>query len=210
MTSSTNETVTETPGEGAPEVIEAIKGFDANFVANGRTFEIGQTYTIDGELTDFGNGFDAVPADEHPLTVFDRVPPAGARYALVEQSGKIIREYGWTASASIAVKSDLGLSGLINSAIKFVRDRVTPANSNSTDGDLSASQATGDRSASQATGDRSASQATGDLSASQATGYRSASQATGDRSASQATGYRSASQATGYRSASQATGYRSA
>ena len=208
--------------EAAPaqdaQTVNTFKGFDHNFQCRGYQFEVGKTYTHDGEVEACSSGFHAC---ENPLDVFAYYEPGVSKFATTEQSGEISRHDSDSkiASSSIRIVAELSIAGLVTAAFEYVKSKCEPATSehatgdssaSSATGDSSASSATGDRSASSATGDRSASSATGDSSASSATGDSSASSATGDRSASSATGYSSASSATGDRSASSATGYRSA
>ncbi|NIJ57185.1 hypothetical protein FHS82_001011 [Pseudochelatococcus lubricantis] len=207
---SMSETISTQPDEASADVAEAIKGFDADFSANGRTFEIGKTETIDGELTEFDDGFDAVPADEHPLTVFDRVAPAGARYAVVIQGGATIREDGWIASASVTVNAESPIAGLVGRAVKWVFDRSKPEEGSQATGDQGAASATGDQGAASATGDQGAASATGDQGAASATGWQGAASATGDQGAASATGWQGAASATGVRGAASATGWQGA
>ncbi|MGV6875888.1 DUF7666 domain-containing protein [Pseudochelatococcus sp. B33] len=201
----TNE-ISPSPVDAPTDVVESIKGFDADLKCRGFQFEFGRTYTVEGKIKACEKGFHACPVDEHPLSVLDFYAPGKNRFGIVDQFGKRDRDGRKLASASITLKFELTWHEIVTRTIKWVLDRTTPSGSNHSEGDRSASSATGDRSASSATGDWSASSATGDWSASSATGDRSASSATGYQSASSATGDRSASSATGDRSASSATG----
>ena len=205
----------------------AYKGFDLNFQCRGLQYEVGKTFTHDGDLEICRSGFHAC---DYPLDIFSYYPPAESKFAQVEMHGECLTHDGDTklAAASITIKAEINIPDLITSAINWITSRCNPATSNHATGSRSASSATGYQSASSATGDwsassatgyqsarsatrdRSASSAAGDQSASSATGDQSASRATGDRSASSATGDQSASSATGDRSASSATGYQSA
>jgi hypothetical protein len=209
------------------ETITSYKGFGADWKCRDYQFAVGQTYEHVGDVEACRSGFHAC---EYPLDVLAYYPPAGSKYAVVEQSGTLARHGEDTkiASSRISIKAEISLPGLIAATVEYITTRCEPADAahadgkrkiasatgyrsaSSATGDSSASSATGYRSASSATGDSSASSATGYRSASSATGYRSASSATGDSSASSATGYRSASSATGDSSASSATGYNSA
>jgi len=193
----------------ATEVITSYKGFDKNMKCRDYQFEIGKTYTHEGDVEACESGFHAC---EYPLGVFSYYAPPCSVFCVVEQSGSLSRhdKDSKIASSSISIKASIDLPGLVAAAFEFVTKRCEHVKARHSKGDSSASSATGYSSASSATGDRSASSATGYRSASSATGDSSASSATGDSSASSATGYSSASSATGYSSASSATGYRSA
>ena len=188
------------------EKIIAYKGFDMNMKCRDFQFEIGKSYTHDGDVKKCKSGFHSC---ENPLDIFDYYEPATSRFAHVEISGAIDRETdGDTkcASSNLHIVAEIGIPEIVTNAIKWITTKCDPAKTRHATGDQSASSATGDQSASSATGYHSASSATGDQSASSATGYRSASSATGYQSASSATGDHSASSATGYQSASSATG----
>ena len=185
--------------EVAPLVI-AYKGFDSALKCRDFQYEVGKTYTHDGEVKACNSGFHAC---ENPLDVFSYYAPAQSRFALVELGGELSSESGGdtkVASGRIAVKAELRIPEVVTAAIAWITALTKPEGSN---------HATGYQSASSATGYGSASSATGYGSASSATGDRSASSATGDRSASSATGYQSASSATGYGSVAMSIGYQS-
>jgi len=187
------------------EVVTAFKGFDKNMQCRGYQFEVGKTFTHDGEVKACEGGFHAC---EYPLDVFNYYAPSDSRFARVDQIGDISRhdEDSKVASRSISIKEEISIPSLITAAFEFINTRCEPASSEHATGYSSASSATGYCSASSATGNSSASSATGYCSASSATGNSSASVATGNSSASVATGNGSASVDTGYSSASVATG----
>ena len=189
----------------ATEVITSYKGFDKNMKCRDYQFEIGKTYTHEGDVEACESGFHAC---EYPLGVFSYYAPPCSVFCVVEQSGSLSRhdKDSKIASSSISIKASIDLPGLVAAAFEFVTKRCEHVKARHSKGDSSASSATGYSSASSATGYSSASSATGYRSASSATGDRSASIATGDSSASSATGNMSASSATGYMSASLTTG----
>ncbi len=200
--------------------IEAIKSFDANLRCRDFQFEIGKTYTQDGEIVICENGFHAI--EGHPLEVFNYYAPAFSRFAIVECSGNIARNEGddsKIASASITIKAELRLHELIQRAVKWVFARAKPENSSSATGGQGAASATGYQGAASATGDQGAASATGHQGAASATGYEGAASATGgqgaasatdDQGAASATGYQGAASATGNQGAASATGYQGA
>lgn len=144
------------------DVITSIKGFDSNLRCRGYQFEIGKTYTVEGKIKACENGFHACPVEEHPLSVFDYYPPAGARYCEVEQSGESDRDGVKLASASITIKAEISIGDLIARAIKYVFDRAKPEEG---------AYATGYQGAASATGDFGAASATGNYGAAMAAGY---------------------------------------
>ena len=143
--------------------IEAIKGFDANLQCRNFQFEIGKTYTQDGEIVLCGNGFHAI--EGHPLDVFNFYAAAGSRFAIVECSGDIARgppPESKIASATITIKTELHLYELIQRTVEWVTARAKPENGASATGHRGAASATGDLGAASATGDLGAASATGD------------------------------------------------
>ena len=192
------------------ESVVAYKGFNSDWTCRGFQYEIGKTYTHDGEVVRCASG--GFHSCEYPLDVFGYYAPASSKFAVVAASGQIDRDDEDTkiASGRITIEAEIAIPSLVARAIEWITERCDVKKSAHTKADQSASSATGGRSASSATGYQSASSATGDQSASSATGDQSASSATGDWSASSATGDWSASSATGDQSASSATGYQSA
>ncbi|GHH53026.1 DUF7666 domain-containing protein [[Pseudomonas] boreopolis] len=192
------------------EVVIAYKGFDKDMVCHPEGGErvqyiVGETLELKGDIAACKRGFHAC---EYPLDVFGYYPPAGSRFALVEQSGQISRYNvdSKVASSKIKVVAEIGLPGLIKAAIEYTFKRATPENTQHATGDQGAASATGYRGAASATGDQGAASATGDQGAASATGYRGAASATGDQGAASATGYQGAASATGDRGAASATG----
>ncbi len=184
------------------DVIIAYKGFDKDLKCRGFQFEVGKTYSVEGDVVPCENGFHACKS---PQDVFEYYPPA-SRFCKVLLSGSVKYKDNKAASQSITILEEISLVDYITAISQSISDSCKKEGSNHTTDNYGVSSATGYQSASSATGHRSASSATGYRSASSATGYRSASSATGDQSASSATGHRSASSATGHRSASSATG----
>ena len=198
--------------------IEAIKGFDANLQCRNFQFEIGKTYTQDGEIVLCENGFHAI--EGRPLDVFNYYAAAGSRFAIVECSGDIARgrpPESKIASATITIKAELHLHDLIQRTVEWVIARAKPENGASATGyqgvasatgEQGAASATGDLGAASATGEQGAASATGDYGAASATGHRGAASATGEQGVASATGHRGAASATGASSTAMASGSR--
>jgi hypothetical protein len=194
--------------------IISIKGFDANWQCRGYQFEIGKTYSHDGAVKACNSGFHACPVDHHPLSVFEFYPPAGSRFAIVEQSGAKDAENTKLASASLTITAEISIPDLVKRAWDYVWSRCKIEGSVATGargaasatGYQGAASATGYRGAASATGDQGAASATGDQGAASATGYQGAASATGTQGAASATGYRGAASATGTQGAASATG----
>jgi hypothetical protein len=182
------------------EAITSFKGFDENWKCRGFQYKLGETFTHDGDVQACESGFHAC---EYPLDVFNYYPPAGNRFAVVEQSGQLSRHSDDTkvASKTLTVKAEISLPGLIKAAIEYTVKRCAPIDPESpaySDKDRGAASATGTRGAASATGDSGAASATGTRGAASATGYSGAASATGTRGAASATGKHSVAMACGY------------
>jgi hypothetical protein len=190
-------------------VIITYKGFNADWTCRGFQYEVGQTYTHDGNVEACSSGFHAC---EHPLDVFLYYAPAGSKFAQVEQSGTLARHDSDSkvASSSIRIVAELNIAGLIKAAVDYTFSRAKPEEGASATGYRGAASATGSQGAASATGYLGAASATGDQGAASATGSQGAASATGYRGAASATGYLGAASATGDRGAASATGYQGA
>ena len=160
--------------------IVAYKGFDKNLICRDFQYEIGKSYSMDGDIQACSRGFHAC---EHPLNVFGYYAPASSRFAEVRMSGKISRDTSDSkiASAEIAIVAELKLPDIIARAISYVFDRAKPEGEGS--------HATGDQGAASATGYQGAASATGRYGAASATGRYGAASATGDQGAAMSSGY---------------------
>ena len=185
------------------ETITTFKGFDKDLKCRGFQYKVGETFKQDGAVKACESGFHAC---EYPLDVFGYYPPAGNRFAVVEQSGELSRhsDDSKVASKSISIKAEISIAGLVKAAIEYTTSRCNPVDPESP------ASATGDQGAASATGYQGAASATGVRGAASATGVRGAASATGDQGAASATGYQGAASATGVRGAASATGYQGA
>ena len=153
----------------ASEVVQSVKGFDLNWRCRDYQFEVGKTYTHDGEVNACESGFHAC---EYPLDVFRYYAPGQSRYALVQQSGALSRHGSDTkvASGKITIEAELKLPDLIARAIKWIFAHAKPEDTE---------HATGARGAASSTGDYGAASNTGDCGAASSTGTRGAAMAIG-------------------------------
>lgn len=137
--------------EATTEVIQTYKGFDQNLACRGFQYEVGKSYTHEGDVAACSSGFHAC---EDPLDVFSYYPPAGSRFALVEQSGALSRhsDDSKVASSRITVKAEIGLPGIIKAAIEYRFTKAKPENTQTATGDWGAASATGALGAAMASG----------------------------------------------------------
>ena len=129
----------------AQEVVTSYKGFDKDLQCRGYQFAVGETYTHEGSVKACKGGFHAC---EYPLDVLGYYPPAGSRFALVEQSGDLSRDRQDTklASSTIKISAEIGPPGLIKAAIEYTLKRalpIDPASPASATGDQGAAMASG-------------------------------------------------------------------
>jgi hypothetical protein len=114
------------------ERIISIKGFNADFQCcpSGTPFQfdVGKTYTVEGEIKACANGFHAVDASD-PFHVWDFYPLIDddgrlTRYAEVEQAGQIDRDVSEKgtkiASAEITIRAELSLPDFVRRAVNAV------------------------------------------------------------------------------------------
>ena len=177
------------------ETIKTYKGFNKDMKCRDFQYEEGEEYeTREAEVCSCG-----FHACEHPLDCFNYYRPSKSIYHEVEQSGKISKESNDSkiASTKIKIGARLSISGLVEAAIEYTKERTKPESDSSSDygassatGYCGASSATGDKGASSATGDCGASSATGNCGASSATGYKGASSAENPNTVAVAWGYK--------------------
>mgnify|MGYP000916739349 CR=1 FL=1 len=143
------------------ESVVAYKGFNSDWTCRGFQYEIGKTYTHDGEVVRCASG--GFHSCEYPLDVFGYYAPASSKFAVVAASGQIDRDDEDTkiASGRITIEAEIAIPSLVARAIEWITERCDVKKSAHTKADQSASSATGGRSASSATGYQSASSATG-------------------------------------------------
>ena len=163
----------------AEKKIIAYKGFDKDLKCRDFQYEIGKTYTHNGDVKPCESGFHAC---KYPLDVFNYYPPAGSRFAEVETSGKLVPQADKICCEKIKVKTELTLGALIQAAVNFTFERAKWTKDSQTKKEKGAASATGDYGAASATGFSGAASATGDYGAASATGDYGAASATGTES----------------------------
>ena len=189
--------------------MKVYKGTDKNMQCKGLQYEIGKAVTVDGDIKLCERGLHAC---EMPLNVLGYYPPATSRYFAGELEGVSEEKQDDTKRVGnrLELKAELSIAGLVKAQIEYVKERVTPENTEHATGDQGAASATGDQGAASATGYQGAASATGARGAASATGYQGAASATGYQGAASATGYQGAASATGDQGAASATSYQGA
>ena len=142
------------------KTVVAYKGFNQSLQCRGFQYEIGNTYTHEGDVKSCHSGFHAC---EHPLDVFGYYPPSGSRFAVVELSGKTDGDSSdiKLAAATITIKAEIQLHEMIERAVQWVFARAKKTKKSSCDGNGESASATGYNGAASATGDWGAAMASG-------------------------------------------------
>ncbi len=187
--------------------IITYKGFDADFKCRGYQFEAGMVYCHSGKIVVCEKGFHGCRS---PFGVWVFYPPAGSRFAVVEQSGDRDGEGIKTASSCIQIHKELSLSEFVQCGVAWIIENVHDFARETNTGYQSAATNTGTQSTATNTGYQSAATNTGTQSTATNTGDYSAATNTGFRSAATNTGYQSAATNTGRQSVATNTGYQSA
>ena len=100
----------------------AYKGFNADFTCRDFHFDVGETYTVAGEIVACKNGFHAC---ENPFDVWSYYPVVAddgslARYAEVVLSGATAKDGDKIAAAEITIKAELRLPEFVKRAVAAV------------------------------------------------------------------------------------------
>lgn len=128
------------------ETIKTYKGFNKDMKCRDFQYEEGEEYeTREAKVCSFG-----FLACEHPLDCFNYYRPSESIYHEVEQSGKISKESNDSkiASTKIKIGARLSISGLVEAAIEYTKERTKPESDSSSY--YGASSATGYKGASSA------------------------------------------------------------
>jgi hypothetical protein len=114
--------------------IAAYKGFDKDLSCRGFRYEVGKTYTMDGEPEVCERGFHAC---ENPFDVLDHYAAFAGdgtanRFAEVEVGGKTVAETDGAgnvrkmAAAKIRIKAELSFAGLVKAGIAWIMEKTRP------------------------------------------------------------------------------------
>lgn len=155
--------------------IKSYKGFNKDMTCRGFQYEEGREYE-EADAEACNKGFHAC---EMPLDVFRYYKPSESIYHEVEQSGEISRDNEDTkiASSKIKIGAAIGIKGLVNAQVKFVREKASKADTKTTSGNSSSAATSGDRSSAATSGYRSSAAAMGKNSIALANGKDSRAKA---------------------------------
>ena len=193
----------------AKKTVVAYKGFDLALKCRDHQFEVGKTYTHEGNVEACKSGFHAC---EHPLDVFGYYSPATSRYAIVTQAGDLARhdDDSKVASSIITIKAELSLHGLIQAAVEytFSRAKKVKSTASATNGTRAHSATNGMYANSATNGTRAHSATNGMYAHSATNGTRANSATNGTRAHSATNGMRANSATNGMRANSATNGTR--
>lgn len=119
----------------------AYKGTDKDMKCRGFQYELGKVYeTAAAECCK--NGFHAC---EYPLDVLKYYPPDSSRYFVVEQGGEISKDDDDSkqASTQIELKAEIGITELVETAVRYTKERATEGSGGRATGYQGAASATG-------------------------------------------------------------------
>ncbi len=119
----------------------AYKAFNADFTCRGFQYEVGKTYTHDGEISMCDAGFHAC---ENPLDVLNYYNLCDSRFAVVELSGEIItheEEDTKLCAATLHVRAELKLPDFVKAAVQWVIEACKPKEGESSERVMSSSGA---------------------------------------------------------------------
>jgi hypothetical protein len=139
--------------------VKAFKGFTTDMQCRGFQFEQGKTYEHDGPVKACGSGFHAC---ESPLDVFAYYPPGTSIFHEVVLGGDMDRDEGGdskVAASKLTVGARIGLPGLAEAHVEYVRSRVDEGKPQTKVGDTASN--TGDYSAASVEGRESVAIVTG-------------------------------------------------
>ena len=181
--------------------MKAYKAFNHDMTCRDFKFEIGKTYTHEGDISLCNAGFHACEA---PLDVLGYYPPT-ALFAEVELGGVSDEKSADTkrVGKSIAVKAGLNIAGLVSAQIEWV-SKQTDANIIS--GDSSKAASSGNYSTAASSGDSSTAASSGNYSKAASSGNYSTAASSGDSSKAASSGNYSTAASSGDYSKAEASG----
>ena len=174
------------------KTIIAYKAFQADFTCRSFQYEVGKTYTHDGDIRMCRAGFHAC---ENPLDVLNYYNLCDSRFAVVELCGEILthdEEDSKLCAATLHVRAELKFPDFVKAAVQWVIDACKPKGGESSERVMSSS-GTGAQLASSGYGAKLASSGDGAQLASSGDGAQLASSGYGAQLASSGDGAKLAS-----------------
>jgi len=103
------------------KTVTAFKGFDKELKCRGFQYEIGKTYTHDGNVKICNSGFHAC---ENPFDVWSYYSPVDSKYCTVTMVEPITHNEGDSkiASAKITIDAEINFPDFVKTAINYIID----------------------------------------------------------------------------------------
>ena len=151
----------------------AYKAFDGEMRCRDFQFEVGKTYTHEGDIAICESGFHACL---NPLDCLRYYPLIGSRFAIIEYDGASLdhQEDSKICGASITIKAEVRFGDLIGRAVDYIMAKAA-----ATSGDNSPAATSGYNSPAATSGDNSPAATSGDNSPAEASGANSSVAAIG-------------------------------
>ena len=111
----------------------AYKAFNADFTCRSFQYEVGKTYTHDGEVRMCRAGFHAC---ENPLDALNYYNLCDSRFAVVELSGEILTRDevdSKLCAATLHVRAELKFPDFVKAAVQWVIDACKPKDGESSE-----------------------------------------------------------------------------
>ncbi len=110
----------------------AYKGFDKDLKCIDFQYEVGKEYEHQGDVSLCCAGFHAC---ENPFDVLDYYDDIlNNRYCVVEQFGETERDDKKSVSSKIAIKAEIGFTGLFKAGIEYIKEITNPEKADPTKG----------------------------------------------------------------------------
>src|SRR4030066_259361 len=173
--------------------MKAYKGFNSDMTCRGFQFEIGKTYTYDGEIKLCESGFHSCEA---PLDVLYFYPPT-ALFAEVELDGvseETHKQDTKRVSKSLTVKAAIDISGLVKAQVEWC---IRKSDATIAEGHSSKAASSGDSSKAASSGDYSTAASSGHSSTVASSGDYSKAASSGDYSTAASSGHSSTAESSG-------------
>jgi len=172
------------------KTIKGVKAFDKNLKCRGFQYKENESFEMDGEPDLCEHGFHFC---KNPFDVLNYYNLCDSEFCEVESpKGAKIDKSGddsKVATTKIKIKSKLGLSGFVNSAVKFLLDITVDKSKNNNNDNSSQLASSGDSSQLASSGDYSKLASSGDSSKLASSGYSSQLASSGDSSQLASSGY---------------------
>ena len=105
------------------KTIKSFKGFDKDMKCLGYQYEVGKTYTHEGDISVCNSGFHAC---ENPLDVLNYYSDIDGKYCEVEQSGNTRQKEDKIASSEIRIVAEIGFAGLFKAGVEWIKKITNP------------------------------------------------------------------------------------